>query len=66
MTNEYEYSQQIKYFDWPPEWRLDEDDEDQLDRNIREAKEILNYLERKKEIGIKGNFTQIKKPKPNV
>lgn len=57
MTSEYEqhYSEQIKFSGWSVEWRLDEDDEDQLQANIEEAKNIVEFLERRKEIGTKGS-----------
>ena len=61
MTSEYEqsYSEQIKFSGWSVEWRLDKDDEDQLQANIEEAKQILDYLERRKQIGTKNSSPKI-------
>jgi hypothetical protein len=48
MQNNYEeYSEQIKYFDWPDAaWRLDSDDELQLRADIDETKEIIRFVRR--------------------
>lgn len=61
MTSEYEqeYSEQIKWFTFPAEWRLDKDDEEQLKANIEEGKQIINYLERRHQIGTKGFAPQV-------
>lgn len=50
MTDEYEYSESIKWFDWPVEWRLDKDDEQQLQRDIDETREVIRYVRTKKEL----------------
>lgn len=66
MTREYEYSEQIKYSDWPAEWRLDKDDEEQLQVDIDETKEIIRYVQRRIEIGAKSVASKIKKQKRDV
>lgn len=60
MTNEYnqEYSEQIKYSDWDWNWRLDKDDEDQLEVDVMEAQALLEFLQRRKQIGSKGRPSQ--------
>jgi len=50
MTDEIEYSESIKWFDWPPEWRLDKQDEEQLQRDIDDTREIIKYVRNKKEL----------------
>lgn len=60
MEYEQEYSEQIRWRGYPGEWRLDIDDEEQLKANIEEGKNIVKYLERRKEIGAKSRPSQIK------
>ena len=57
MTSEY--SQQISWFDWSDEWKLDKDDEEQLIRDIDETKEIINYVQRKLKNGAKSNKSEV-------
>ena len=55
-NDEIEYSEAIKYFDWPwPEWRLDRDEEDQLKADVDEALTLRDYLVRRKRIGTQGS-----------
>lgn len=68
MENEYdyEYSETIKYFDWPSEWRLDTDDEEQLKTNLEGDKSLLEFLKRRKQIGTESSSPQISESERNV
>ena len=56
-----DYSNSINFFDWSDEWRLDQDDEAQVDADLKGTSAEVKYLKFmvEKLVGLKSSSTKI-------